>query len=53
MTQLEEFNMIWAVRANHIFTQEELDEESKENPEEFFKSYSLIEQVVKKYAKKA
>jgi len=45
---LDKFNFIWAEKAEHTFTQEELDKELKEN-QNLFKSYYLMEQLAKKY----
>jgi len=42
---LDKFNFLWAEKAEHTFTQEELD---KEHPN-LFKSYYLMEQLAKKY----
>ena len=48
---LETFNSLWSEKANHTFTQEELDEELKGNPN-FFQSYYLQEKLAKKYRDK-
>ena len=45
---LEKFNFLWAEKAEHTFTQEELDKELNEKPN-LFKSYYLMEQLAKKY----
>lgn len=47
---LEKLNLFWSEKANHTFTQEELDTELKEHPN-FWQSYYLQEQLAKKYKK--
>lgn len=46
---LEKFNFLWAEKAKHIFTQEEIDKELILHPN-LFESYYLMEELVKKYA---
>lgn len=48
---LDKFNFLWAEKANHTFTQEELDDAFKENPN-LFENYYLMEQLAKKYRDK-
>lgn len=45
---LEKFNLLWAEKAKHTFTEKELEDALKENPN-LFQSYYLMEQLAKKY----
>lgn len=47
---LEKFNEIWAKKANHIFTQEELDKMLKDSPDMTTKYY-LQEKLIKQFIK--
>lgn len=48
MIKLEAYNLLWAEMANHIFTQEELDEQAKEHPN-FYESYYLQKALAERY----